>query len=60
MEELEIVVNGVYRTHVNDLVKVIKIDEENDCIHLFNISDRGNQWVSLSRAKAHKFISRVN
>jgi hypothetical protein len=59
-EELKIEIGGVYKTPVKDLVKVINIDKENDRIHLFNISDSANQWVSLSRAIKFKFVSRVN
>ena len=58
-EEMKIEVNGIYKTHVNDLVKIINIDKSNDRIHLYNISDGANQWVSLSRAIKHKIISRV-
>ena len=52
-------VNEVYRTHVGDLVKIISIDKPNDRVHIFNISDGANQWVSLSRALVHKFKTRV-
>lgn len=52
-------VNEVYRTHVGDLVKIISIDKPNDRVHIFNISDGANQWVSLSRALVHKFKTKV-
>ena len=52
-------VNEVYRTHVGDLVKIISIDKPNDRVHIFNISDGANQWVSLSRALEHKFRTKV-
>jgi len=52
-------VNEVYKTHVGDLVKIISIDKPNDRVHIFNISDGANQWVSLSRALVHKFKTRV-
>ena len=56
---MKIEIDGVYKTHVNDLVKVIEIDKPNDRIHLYNISEGANQWVSLSRAITHKLRSRV-
>lgn len=59
MEEREIEINGVYKSHVGDLIKVLEIDKSNDRIHLYNISDGANQWVSFSRALKHKFRSRV-
>ena len=58
-EEMKIEINGVYKTHVGDLVKVVEIDKPNDRIHLYNISDGANQWVSLSRALVHKIRTRV-
>jgi ABC-type Na+ transport system ATPase subunit NatA len=61
MEELkEIKVNEVYKTHVNDLVKIVEIDKVNDRLHIFNISDGANQWVSLSRALKHKLRIKIN
>jgi hypothetical protein len=61
MEELkEIKVNEIYKTHVNDLVKIIEIDKVNDRLHLFNISDGANQWVSLSRALKHKLRTKIS
>ncbi len=59
-EKIEkIAVNEVYKTHVGDLVKIMDIDKENDRLHLFNISDGANQWVSLSRALVHKLKVRI-
>lgn len=55
----EVKPNEVYRTHVNDLVKIIEVDKENDRVHIFNISDGANQWVSLSRALEHKFRVKI-
>lgn len=49
----------VYKTHVNDLVKIIDVDKVNDRVHIFNISDGANQWVSLSRALEHKFRIKI-
>jgi len=49
----------VYKTHVNDLVKIIEVDKVNDRVHIFNISDGANQWVSLSRALEHKFRIKI-
>jgi hypothetical protein len=57
IEKIE--VNEVWKTHVNDLVKIIEIDKENDRVHIFNISDGANQWVSLSRALEHKFRTKI-
>lgn len=56
---LDLEINGIYRTHIGDLVKIISIDESNDRIKIFNISDGANQWVSLSRSKQFKFKSRI-
>jgi mRNA-degrading endonuclease RelE of RelBE toxin-antitoxin system len=52
-------VNEVYKTHVGDLVKIMRVDKENDRVHIFNISDGANQVVSLSRALEHKFRIRI-
>jgi len=61
MEEVkEVKVNEVYKTHVNDLVKIVEIDKVNDRLHIFNISDGANQWVSLSRALKHKLRTKIN
>jgi mRNA-degrading endonuclease RelE of RelBE toxin-antitoxin system len=57
IEKIE--VNEVYKTHVGDIVKIIEIDKPNDRLHLFNISDGANQWVSLSRALEHKLKIRI-
>jgi hypothetical protein len=57
IEKIE--VNEVYKTHVGDLVKILEIDKPNDRLHLFNISDGANQWVSLSRALKHKLRIKV-
>jgi ABC-type Na+ transport system ATPase subunit NatA len=57
IEKIEI--NEVYKTHVGDLVKILEIDKPNDRLHLFNISDGANQWVSLSRALKHKLKIKV-
>ena len=59
-EKPKIEINGVYKTHVGDLVKIIDIDTPNDRVHIFNISDSANQWVSLSRAIEHKFKTKIN
>lgn len=59
-EKLKIEVGGVYRTHVGDLVKIVAINKERDEVHIYNISEGANQWVSLSRAIEHKFRSRVH
>jgi mRNA-degrading endonuclease RelE of RelBE toxin-antitoxin system len=59
-EKLKIEVGGVYKTHVGDLVKIVEIDKPNDRVHLLNISDHANQWVSLSRAIQHKFKSKIS
>jgi mRNA-degrading endonuclease RelE of RelBE toxin-antitoxin system len=59
-EELKIEVNGTYKTHVGELVKILDIDEPNDRIHIYNISESASQWVSYSRAKKFKFRTRIN
>jgi hypothetical protein len=58
-EELMIEVGGTYKTHTGDLVKIMKIEESEDRIHIFNISEAANQWVSYSRAKEFKFKTRI-
>jgi mRNA-degrading endonuclease RelE of RelBE toxin-antitoxin system len=57
IEKIEI--SEVYKTHIGDLVKIMDIDEENDRLHIFNISDGASQWVSLSRALQHKLRIRI-
>lgn len=59
MEKNKLEVGGVYKTHVGDLVKVISFDNDSDRLHLFNISDGSNQWVSLSRALEYKLETKV-
>jgi mRNA-degrading endonuclease RelE of RelBE toxin-antitoxin system len=60
IEKIKVIeVNEVYKTHVGDLVKIMEIDKPNNRVHLFNISDGANQWVSLSNALEHKFIMRI-
>jgi hypothetical protein len=58
-EKKKIEVNEVYKTHVGDLVKIMDIDEENDRLHIFNISEGAVQWVLLSRALKFKIKDRV-
>jgi ABC-type uncharacterized transport system ATPase subunit len=59
MKIKEVKPGEVYKTHVNDLVKIIEVDKENDRVHIFNISDGANQIVSLSRALEHKFRAKI-
>jgi mRNA-degrading endonuclease RelE of RelBE toxin-antitoxin system len=59
MDDIKIEVGGLYKTHVGDLVKIMEIKEKEDTVHLYNISESANQWVSLSKAKEFKFRSRI-
>lgn len=45
VNELEL--DGVYKTYVQELVKILKIDEERQEIVLFNISGAHKQWVGF-------------
>lgn len=58
-EELKIEVGGLYKSHVGELIKVMEIRENEDMVHIFNVSESANQWVSYSRAKKFKFKSRI-
>lgn len=46
-EEVKLEVGGVYKTNVQDLVKIKEIDEQKGKIHLYNITESCNQWVNL-------------
>lgn len=43
----EIELGGVYKTAVQDIVRIEKIDGENEKIVLYNISGAHRQWVGF-------------
>lgn len=43
----EIEVGGVYKSGVNDLVRIEKIDEDQQKIVLYNISGSHRQWIDF-------------
>lgn len=43
----DIKVNDIYKTYVNDIVKVTKINEESETITLYNVTGSYNQWISF-------------
>jgi hypothetical protein len=45
IEEIE--VNGVYKTYVNDIVKVLSIDKEKEQFVLMNITGSFKQWIDF-------------
>lgn len=53
MEEVEkisvedIEINGVYKTYVGDIVKILEIDNERECITLMNITGSFKQWIDF-------------
>lgn len=45
VEDLEI--DGVYRTYVKDIVKVLEINEQTETVKLYNISGAHRQWTKF-------------
>ena len=45
----DIVIDGVYKTHVKDLIKILEINEERKSILLYNISGSFKQIVDFKR-----------
>ena len=43
----DIVVDGVYKTYVNDIVKVLKINKDREQFVLMNITGAFKQWVDF-------------
>ena len=43
----EIVVGGAYKTYVNDIVKILRINEETETITLYNVTGSFKQWTSF-------------
>ena len=43
----DIVVDGVYKTYVNDIVKVLKVNEETKQFVLMNITGSHKQWTDF-------------
>ena len=42
-------INRTYKTEVNNLIKVLSIDIENDRLKIYNISESATMWISLSK-----------
>ena len=53
---VDVEVDGVYQTHVKDIIKILKIDEEKQSVFLYNISGAFNQWVDLKNLNIVKKI----
>jgi len=43
----DIVVNGVYKTYVNDIVKILRINKEREEFVLYNVTGSHRQWTSF-------------
>ena len=43
----DIVVDGVYKTYVNDIVKILKINKDREQFVLMNITGAFKQWVDF-------------
>ncbi len=46
LEDLE--VDGTYKSYVGDVVKILKIDEKNKTVVLYNVSGSHKQWTSFN------------
>ena len=53
----DITVDGVYRTYVKDLVKIIEINKNRKSISLFNISGSFNQIIDFKNIALVEKIS---
>jgi len=54
--EMVIKERKTYRSHVGDLVKVLKIDTESNVLKVYNISDSCHSWHRIDSAiKDNKF-----
>lgn len=40
-------VDGVYKTYVQEIVKILEINKETETIVLFNISGAHKQWIEF-------------
>lgn len=47
IDPTELVVDGVYKTWVQEIVKILTIDKEKEKICLYNISGTHKQWVEF-------------
>lgn len=53
---MEIKEGKIYRSHVGDLVKILKIDLKKNSVKVYNISDSANSWHRIDAAiKDNKF-----
>lgn len=43
----DLVVNGVYQTWVQDIVKILKINKSQKKIVLYNVSGSHKQWIEF-------------
>jgi len=43
----DLVINGVYQSWVQDIVKILKINESTQTITLYNVSGAHKQWTSF-------------
>ena len=55
-KELELVVNGVYKTYVKDLVQIKGINEKTRQMHLYNITEQCNAYVNIDK---HLLVTRI-
>ena len=57
---MEIKEGGTYRSVVGDLVRVLQIDQENNRVKCYNISDSCHSWHRIDSAiKDNKFRTEV-
>lgn len=57
MEEIKLKPGQIYRTLSGDLIKIISINKEQDLLHIYNMSDKANQWIGLKQSYKYKFKS---
>lgn len=57
---MEIHEGKTYRSHVGDLVKIIKIDKESNQMKVYNISESCHVWHRVDAAiKDNKFTEQI-
>jgi hypothetical protein len=54
--EIKLEVEGVYKTNVKDLVKIVEIREEKGQMYLHNMTENCHQWVNI---KGHRLVTKV-
>jgi len=52
----DIVVGGVYKTYVQEIVKVLKKDEDRQEFVLFNVNGAFKQWTAFRHIWLTKFL----